>query len=359
MDKTKFSNLFSTIRQIISKYREDLKKIVSLKKLKDFLNKNKKSFNLKRIKHFFKNIGKKISSYWKRVLSFICCFGIFYYGIGGILVEDTNTSDTYFLAKEQNSQLESVNTMAFLINREIDKKMWTPNLPVVFPAYILDNMPNFQVGIITSVKDMSGVIKKFAHQTKGQQENIKKAEELLRYPSHIWLMSKKGSFSLAPSANAQYRKARSELLHFNNQNIQLTVSDFNMYLKQLARALRTQIQKNDSQIIEHSSSFLDTKADDLFYKTRGYAFGAWQIAAAMGFDCKQIIIQNDVYTEWTYLLSFLKKTAEFKPCFIRNGQLDSIFAANHLAVQNYYLERALTAILQIQNKLQDNHAYKN
>ena len=63
--------MFSTIKQIISKYREDLKKIDSFKKLKNFLNKTKKSFNLKRIKHFFKNIGKKISSYWKRVLSFI------------------------------------------------------------------------------------------------------------------------------------------------------------------------------------------------------------------------------------------------------------------------------------------------
>ncbi len=357
MDKTKFSNLFSTIKQFVFQHGEYLKNVT----IKDITAaKNlKKFFSLKKIKHFGKNIGKKVSSYWKKYLSFICCFGIFYYGVGGILVEDMNTSDTYLLPKEKSTQLESVNALAFLIHREIDEKMWTPNLPVIFPAYALDNMPNFQKGVILSVKDMTGALKKFAHFSKQQQEHIKKAEEFLRYPSHIWLMSKKGSFSLAPSANAQYRKARNELLQVNLQNAQLTVSDLDIYLKQLVRALYLRIQKNDSQIIEHSSSFFDTKADDLFYLTKGYAFGAWQTTTAVGFDCKQIIVQNDVYTEWTYLISFLKKTAEYKPWFVRNGKLDSIFAANHLAVQNYYLARALTAILQIQNKIQDNNAYKN
>ncbi len=282
-----------------------------------------------------------------------------YYVVGALLIENVNVSNVYQLPKENRHKSEIAATMAFLIDREIDTKMWTPNLPPVFPAYILDNMPNFQIGIITAVRDHAYVLKNFANKTPEQLKNTKKAEEFLRYSPYVWLMSKKGSFGLAPSANAQYRKARSELLKYNKADFTVYEHDFDVYLRRLTKVLRLLIQKNDSQIIEHSAEFLDTKADDVFYRTRGYAFATWQIAVAAGFDYKTLLVQNNVYNEWTYLLSSLQKAAEFKPLLVRNSKVDSIFGANHLLAQSYYLERALVAATEIQKKIQENHADKN
>lgn len=318
-----------------------------------------KNLKPKKIRRFYKKISKKIASSWKTLGGAIVCFLFLYYVVGALLIENVNVSNVYQLPKENRHKSEIAAAMAFLIDREIDVKMWTPNLPPVFPAYILDNMPNFQIGIITAVRDHAYVLKNFANKTPEQQKNTKKAEEFLRYSPYMWLMSKKSSFGLAPSANAQYRKARSELLKYNKTDFTVYDADFDVYLRRLARVLRLLIQKNDSHIIEHSQEFLDTKADDVFYRTRGYAFATWQIAAAAGFDYKTLLVQNNVYNEWTYLLSSLQKAAELKPLMVRNGKIDSVFGTNHLLAQNYYLERALVAATEIQKKIQENHADKN
>lgn len=312
---------------------------------------NIKTFKLKKVWCGVKKISKKISSSRKVFIRSICGFLLVYYGLGSLFVENMNVTHTYPLPKVSRQKSETIGTLAFLINREIDKKMWTPNLPAAFPAYVLDNMPNFQIGIITAVRDGAGTMRNFVNKTPEQQKHIKKAEELLRYSPYIWLTAKKGKVGLAPSANAQYRKARIELLKYNDEDFILYQADFETYLTRLSGALRRLIQKNDSRIIEHSSSLLDTKADDVFYMTRGYAFASWQIALAMGFDFKKLIVQYDVYNEWTYLLSSLQKAAEFKPLYVRNGKLGGIFGANHLLVQNYYLERALVAATQIKDKI--------
>lgn len=312
---------------------------------------NIKTFKLKKVWRGVKKISKKISSSRKVFLRSVCGFLLVYYGLGSLFVENMNVTHTYPLPKVSRQKSETIGTLAFLINREIDKKMWTPNLPAAFPAYVLDNMPNFQIGIMTAVRDSAGTMRNFVNKTPEQQKHIKKAEELLRYSPYIWLTAKKGKVGLAPSANAQYRKARIELLKYNDEDFILYQADFETYLTRLSGALRRLIQKNDSRIIEHSSSLLDTKADDVFYMTRGYAFASWQIALAMGFDFKKLIVQYDVYNEWTYLLSSLQKAAEFKPLYVRNGKLGGIFGANHLLVQNYYLERALVAATQIKDKI--------
>lgn len=320
---------------------------------------NLKSLKPRKFRRLYKKLRKKIASSWKTLSGAIVCFLFLYYVVGACLIENVNVSNVYQLPKTNRHKSEIAASMAFLIDREIDAKMWTPNLPPVFPAYILDNMPNFQIGIITAVRDHAYVLKNFADKTPEQMKNTKKAEEFLRYSPYVWLMSKKGSFGLAPSANAQYRKARSELLKYNKTDFTVYEADFDVYLRRLARVLRLLIQKNDSHIIEHSQEFLDTKADDLFYRTRGYAFATWQIAAAAGFDYKTLLVQNNVYTEWTYLLSSLQKAAELKPLMVRNGKIDSVFGTNHLLAQNYYLERALVAVTEIQKKIQEKNADKN
>lgn len=359
MDKAKINALLKEKIQNLQVWGKQLKIGNILSNVGEYsrnMLKKIKAFKFKKAFRYAKKISRKLSDSWKLVLSCLFCFLFFYYIIGSLLVENMSIRQVYQLPKEKSEKSETLNAMAFLINREIDAKMWTPNLPFVFPAYILDNMPNFQIGIMSAVRGASITVKNFRRLTPAQTERIKKADELLRYPPNIWIMSRKGTFGLAPSSNAQYRKARRELLKINDEPLVLEEQEFNSYLSHLAKSLRLYVQKNDSQIIEHSSQILDTKSDDVFYKARGFAFGAWQIALAAGADFKSVIVRNNVYTEWTYLISSLQKTAEFKPLYIRNGKLGGLTGANHLIVQNYYLERALVAVLNIQNKLQENHA---
>ena len=71
----------------------------------------------------------------------------------------------------------------------------------------------------------------------------------------------------------------------------------------------------------------------------------------MGIDYKDIILQYNIYPQWTYFLSSLKKAAHFAPRVVRNGALDSLITPNHLLMQNYYLMRATFWIEKIREEL--------
>ena len=68
-------------------------------------------------------------------------------------------------------------------------------------------------------------------------------------------------------------------------------------------------------------------------------------------DFKDIIVGFGVYMDWTYLHSSLQQAATFAPVVVRNGKTESLWAPNHLVVQNFYLIRAQAAIERIRTTL--------
>ena len=299
-----------------------------------------------------RKLFKKISSVWKILLICVPTFLFCYYGMGSLLAEDMDTETEYKLRKQRIPTLETPLGMSFLLKREVDHKMWTPNLPPVFPAYILDNMPNFQIGVVNAVKDITSVFRRFDQNTEAQKKEIKNAWRYLQYPPTVWLMTKKGKFNLAPSSNAQYRKAAAALQQFAGDGVYYPKkSDLEALLNKINKSLQKAASRNETHQIEHSTNRIDTKADDIFYQNRGYAYAMWQISRVIGADYREIILQNNAYTEWTYFVGSLQKAAKLKPLVVRNGSAESLMTPNHLIMQNYYLLRAMTAAEKICNKL--------
>ena len=321
-------------------YAEKFKALRKKIKTPKVLSKNKPG---KKIFSFF----RYLFSSWKMVVTFVPLFLFFYYVLGSYVEEEVSLSEEYNVKDTNSSIFSTTDTMAFLVKHEIDDKMWTPNLPIIFPAYVLDNMPNFQIGIISAVKNTVSVLRKF-NNTEMQKKDIKEAYQNLNYSPYIWIMTRQDKFKLAPSSNSKYRKAVQNLRKYGEEGIFVAdVKDLKNLLQRLSRDLQKLIYKNEEYVQEHSSDWTDFKSDDLFYHNRGYAYALWQIYKTLGSDYKNIILNNDLYESWTYLLSALKKTAEFKPLIIRNGNKNSLFSPNHLLIQNYYLQRAISAAQEI------------
>jgi len=313
-----------------------------------------KKINIKKTRTYktSKKFIKKLSDSWKMLLICVPTFLFCYYFLGSRIAENIDVTTEYQLRQQNIPMLETATGMAFLLRREVDDKMWTPNLPPVFPAYVLDNMPNFQTGIVHAVRDIVAVLVHFTQNTELQKQEIKQADKLLNYPATIWLMHKKDGFKLAPSSNSQYRKAAAQLEKFGKDGVYYPEpADLAALLQKIGKSLQKLATKNENFQNEHASDLTDTKSDDLFYYNRGYAFAMWQITKVMGKDYRKTILEYDVYTEWTYLVNSLKKAAELKPVIVRNGQTKDLFTPNHLLEQNYYMLRALTAIERIRAEL--------
>lgn len=288
-----------------------------------------------------KSVIKSVSDSWKFAVLAIGSFLFFYYTLGGLLVEKIDLQTECKINSEKNFRFQTADCMAFLIRRETDDKMWTPNLPVFFPAYVLDNMPNFQEGMISAIKDMSGALKKMQNHTQDQRADLKEIYKLLSYSPKIWVLSRQGTFGIAPSANSQYRKAAKKLKQYNERAI--FISDKEDLLKLMGKInenLHKISHQTEEYVREYSSDWTDLKADDYFYQNKGYAFALWQIVHALGTDYKQVLLDYNLYAEWTYLVSSLKKAAEFKPLVVRNGEITALMTPNHLMIQNYFLSRA-------------------
>lgn len=296
--------------------------------------------------------GKKMSEFPKMLLIGVPTFVFFYYIIGCLVAENIDVQTEYKPRDKHIPMIEAPEAMAFLIKREVDDKMWTPNLPPIFPAYILDNMPHFQIGIVHALRDVTAVMRGFDQNTDGQKQDIKKAAELLAYPPTIWIMNKKDGLRLAPSSNAQYRKAAAELNKYARDGVFYPKSyDLEALLNRICLGLQKLAQQNENRQLEHDSDWIDTRADDLFYIAKGYTFALWQISKTLGNDFRDTILEANLYTEWTYLVNSLKKAAEYSPRFVRNASPKALTAPNHLLIQNYYLLRAATSAEKINNKL--------
>ena len=305
----------------------------------------------KAVERKLKKLSKMVSDSWKTLIIGVPTFLFCYYFIGAMISEKIDTSPIIKGNTEQSVQLQTPRVLQSLLRREIDEHIWTPNLPVIFPAYVLDNMPAFQIGIVHSVRDTAKTMKNFTVANM-YETPIRKAVKLLNYRPDIWLLSQKSAFGIAPSSNSQYRKARKELEHLNEiKNFVLTADDLRLALKNISQNLRKITESSEAHVREFSGDWFDLSADDIFYTNKGYAFGLWQISEGLAQDFKQIILRANAYEEWTIFASNLQKAAEFQPRIVRNGEPESFTTPNHLAIQNYYLAAARAEAEKINNML--------
>ena len=281
-----------------------------------------------------------------------------YYFLGGTIIHNIDTSASQYKPSTEGNKSAVIDMSAYLIRREVKDHLWTPSLPFLFPSYFLDNMPNFQSGLISAISKTTSALSSSALIQNIPNDHLQQAAQFLKYPSDIWLFSPQNNLMPAPSSATQYKKGRKELNRFNDEfslnHIAFEISPKNLakILKSLSKDLTVLANKTDDYIRENSKSLLDTKADDTFYFARGKLYAYEMLLRALGLDFKEILIQTDTYASWTSLIKDLESAADLNPTFVRNGKLNSSIAPNHLATINYMNLRALTRLKAIIQQLE-------
>ena len=298
-------------------------------------------------------------SLWRILFCILPILVCLYYLIGGIVINNIDTSASVYKPSTEGGKSATADISIYLIRREVQDKLWTPNLPFLFPSYFLDNMPNFQKGLMSAI---SKTVLALSHSNLLQNENstansLHLAAKLLKYPGDIWLFSPDNRLKPVPSSTTQYKKARKALKNFNldfiNGNIAYDISAKNLagILEPLSKDLYTLAEKTENYIQENAKSFIDTKADDTFYFARGKLYAYELLFKALGLDFKQVLVQTETYAHWTSLIKDLEMAADLNPSFVRNGKLNSSVAPNHLATINYFNIKAYTELESIIHQL--------
>ncbi len=321
-------------------------------------------FALRRLKLLLRpwpRFRRLINTWPKLIGSLALAFVLLYYPLGALISENIDTDTDYELIKRGNASA-TVDTMSFLIRRELYAKSWTPALPFFFPAAILDNMPAFQLGLMEPISRTAGLLSAKMDKSTAEPNKspLHQAAELLQYPGTIWMFSADNKLVPAPSSNSQYRRARKQLDKYNTMlaNGQALFDASPQNLAYILSGIKKDMAKSDrrlaAQIRENSTSFYDGKADDVFYYQQGQMYSYFLLLKALSRDFKAAIIENGIYQTWTSLLKSLEDASHLSPLIVRNAELDASFSPNHLAVLGYHNRKAMLAIQNMLNTLKDN-----
>lgn len=298
---------------------------------------------------------------WRLLAAFIV-FILLYYPIGMLIVHKVDDDPDFApsAADLQPGGSEAVAYTVALIDREVNQHAWTANDPFFMPGSMLDNMPNFQQGIMSALARFGFELTDQLGRTRGSSEadpDLQRAAGLLQYPGNVWIWNP--SVSLAPraSSESQYRDARKRLMSYNarlvagNANLDIRSDNLLATIERFAADLGSSSALIDRHLTEEAGSFFDTEADDVFYLTKGKLYGYYMVLKGLSVDFAPVIKERNLQKPWNEMVESFRKAALLDPWVVANGAPDAQFQPNHLAMQGFYLLRARTQLREIANIL--------
>lgn len=288
---------------------------------------------------------------------------VLYYPIGMAMVNAIDDDPDFVPppADTVKGGSKAVDVMAALIDREVNKNSWTANDPFFQPGSLLDNMPNFQTGIMSALARFSFEMVDQVGRTRGSSEadpDLQKAAGLLQYPADVWLWNPTVSLAPRASSESQYRQARRALMHYNARLakgeavFERRADNLMATIDRISSDLGSQSAVLDEEVRDHSHDFIDSNADNVFYNTKGKLYGYYLVLKALGEDYEDVIKQRQLEGPWKQMLQTFREAVELSPWIVVNGRPDSQFAPSHLAAQGFYLLRARTQLREVTNILQ-------
>ncbi len=287
---------------------------------------------------------------------------LLYYPIGMIWVHKVD-DDVDFRAPEAElveGGSVAVAVATALIEREVEGHGWVANDPFFKPAALLDNMPNFQQGIVAALARFTFELTDRIGRTRGSSQtdaDLQEAAGLLQYSGTKWVFDFTTSLAPTATSEAQYRKARRSLAKYNHRLaageavFERRADNLLATLDRMAFDIGSSSAALEKRLDEHSGSLLDFKADDLFYGVKGQVYAYYLLLRELETDFENVIGERQLGAAWGQMLGSMRAVAELDPWVVINGSPDGLVLPSHLAAQGFYLLRARTQLREITNIL--------
>lgn len=299
---------------------------------------------------------------WWRLLLGFAALMLLYYPAGMVYLHKID-DDPGFTVPERDRAVggsAAVAMAAALVDREVNRYHWVANDPFFLPGAALDNMPNYQMGIVAALARFAFELTDQIGRARGSSQtdrDLQEAAGLLQYSGTKWIFDFSTSLAPTASSEAQYDKARNVLLHYNVRLSQgqavfeRRADNLLSVVDRIALDLGASSAVLDSHIAAHSGQLIDRQADDLFYGIKGQLYAYHLLLRELGVDYERVIKEKELASTWAQMIASLRTAASLNPLVVVNGTPDGQLAPSHLAVQGFYLLRARTQMREITNIL--------
>jgi hypothetical protein len=249
---------------------------------------------------------------------------------------------------------------AALVDREVNVNRWVANDPWFLPGHWLDNMPNYQQGMMAAIARFTVEMRDQVGRERGTSQDdldLREAAGRLQFPGDKWIIDLATSPWPQATSEEHYRTARRHLLAYNTRLadgravFERRGDNLLALMDRLALDLGSSSAVLDQRINAESGNPFDTRADDIFYSIKGQAYAYFLILRELQKDYGTLIKDRGVEHIWNNMLASLKHAAEMDPLVVLNGQPDGILFPSHLASQGFYILRARQQMREVSNVL--------
>jgi hypothetical protein len=285
---------------------------------------------------------------------------VLYYPVGAIVTQDIDDDPQFAPRNVAPGESRAVAAAADLVTREVDVHTWTPMMPFFTPSGLLDNMPNFQRGIMSALGRFTTELMDQVGRTRGSSQtdrDLEQARGFLNEQPNIWLWQP--SVSLLPSTTSaqKYRAGRERLLAYNKRLaagqaiFERRADNLQGVLDRIANDVGSDSAIIDQHVIEKAGDLFDAKADDIFYFNKGRIYAYYVLLRELGSDFQNVIRDRELTNAWNGTVETFRIAAQLDPWIVWNGYPDALLIPNHLLAQGFYLLRARTQLREISNIL--------
>jgi len=248
----------------------------------------------------------------------------------------------------------------------------------VFPPSLwLDNMPNFEFGVLVQCRDLARVLRNDYSRSQSQSTehpDLAIAEPSLNYSNDSWIF---------PSTESKLREAREALISYRSQLVSLEQGDAQFYaradnlrewlavterrLGSLSQRLSASVGRSRintdlaGEPAAESSTPREgvlivktpwTQLDDVFFEARGTAWALLQFMAAAQVDFEGVLADKNAVVSLQQVMRELEGALEpIRSPIILNGGGYGFFA-NHSLVLASYISRAHSAVIDLRELLE-------
>jgi hypothetical protein len=245
------------------------------------------------------------------------------------------------------------------------------------PGVLLDNMPNFEFGMLQSARDLGLSLRNDLSRSQSQSKedaDLQEATTRLNSDNNSWLV---------PPSESQYRKANEYLASYltrisdsaqPNAQFYARADNLAAYLRLVERQLGGLSQRlsaavvhervntdlandpNARQSTDAPSPMLIqtpwTQIDDNFYEARGTAFALIHILKAIQVDFQPVLANKNAEISLQQIIRELEETQStvWSPMILNGGGFG--FFANHSLVMANYVSRASAQVSELRTLLE-------
>jgi hypothetical protein len=244
------------------------------------------------------------------------------------------------------------------------------------PWVFLDNLPNWEFGVLTQVRDLARAMRNdFSRsQTQSTEDpDLTEADPLFHYDSERWI---------PPDTEGRYEKARLALEAYLSRladpaspdaqffaradNLRDWLSIVEKRLGSLSQRLSASAGQErlntdlsgDTGAKQSTASPLEvnvqtpwTQIDDVFYESRGTTWALIQFLRAMQVDFEDVLEKKNAQVSFRQIIRELESTQEnlHAPMVLNGDKYGAL--ANHSLVMANYISRANAAIIDLRSLL--------